>query len=105
MKNTKADLSKLFKAFEDGTPLVYREVDLVAKRMTLRRCIIDRIEFLNDAIDFIRGRDVEGNVVVFSDSIQTRPYMNESATKIIPLDGILLSTDEYISKHQTLVKG
>lgn len=104
MRNTKTDLAKLFKAFENGTPLVYREVDLVAKRMTLRRCIINRIEFLNDAIDFIRGTDVEGNGVVFSDSIQMRPYMNESAIKIVPLDGILFSADEYISK-KTLIKG
>lgn len=104
MKNTKTDLAKLFKAFEAGAPLVYREVDLFAKRMTLRRCTIDRIEFCNDAIDFIRGKDTEGNVVVFSDYIQTRPYMNVSATKIIPLDGILFNVDECIPK-QTLIKG
>ena len=101
MRNTKTDLAKLFKAFKDGTPLVYREVSRVEKRTILSRFIVNRIELRDDnSIDLIQGRIVDGKLVVFSDSVQMLPYW---PGEIIPLDGILFSTDDCISK-QTLIK-
>lgn len=75
MKNTKTDLIKLFKAFDSGTSLVYREVDFVEKRAMLRRFIIERIELHNDNIDLIQGRTIDGNPVIFSDSVQMPPIL------------------------------